>query len=54
MNHLYQDENGLHLCEGSEIQRGIYLVWTLCGKDVPANESFKSKEAPTCELCKVA
>ncbi len=55
MNHLYEDENGIiHLCEGSEVQRGISLVWTLCKKDVPANKSFKSKEQPTCKLCNEA
>ena len=52
MSHLYQDKNGvIHACEGSEVHRGIYLVWTKCDKDVPANQSFKSDEKPTCEEC---
>jgi hypothetical protein len=53
MNHLYQDEKGvIHACEGSEVHPGIYLVWTKCEKDVPANKSFKSDETVTCEACR--
>ena len=52
MNHLYEDKNGgIHLCEGSQIHRDVYLVWTKCEKDVPANKSFKSKEVATCKSC---
>ncbi len=53
MNHLYEDKNKIkHLCESNQMHRDVYLVWTKCGKDVrKANESFKSEEEATCELC---
>ena len=52
MNHLYEDTNGvIHLCEVKEIHTGTFLVWTKCGEDVPANESFKSSEKPSCLEC---
>ena len=52
MNHLYKDKSGvLHACEGGQIHPNVYLVWTLCGIDVPANKSFKSRELATCEDC---
>lgn len=54
MNHLYEDKNGIiHLCESSEVHRGVALVWTKCEKDVPANKAFMSEENVTCEKCKV-
>ena len=42
--HFYEDRSGvIHLCAGSHIHHGIYLVWSLCGhKDVPADKSFLS------------
>lgn len=50
--HLYQDNRDvIHACEGNEVHRGVYLVWTLCELDVPANKSFKSWECPTCMDC---
>ena len=53
MNHLYEDRKGiLHTCEGTTFHRNVYLVWTRCGKDVPANTSFKSEELSTCNECK--
>lgn len=53
MNHLYTDTKGIiHSCKMHEIHRGIFLVTTICGKDVPANKSFKSLEIPTCKSCK--
>jgi len=56
--HLYKDKSdSIHLCESSQIipsDRGTYLVWTLCNKDVPANQSFKDKLEPTCAKCKNA
>ena len=55
MNHLYEDKNKiLHTCLGSQIHIGnpdTYLVWTKCGKDVPANKSFRSVEEVTCPEC---
>lgn len=54
-NHLFQDEGGVfHSCDGDQlvpIDRSTYVVWTKCGRDVPANKSFRSKEYPTCAKC---
>ena len=53
MRHLYEDKNGiLHRCELTCVHPGIFLCTTICGIDVPANESFKSLETPTCKSCK--
>ena len=52
INHLYEESGVIHKCEGSRIHKGVYLVWTLCGKDVPANGSFKSNDPVTCKQCK--
>lgn len=55
MPHLYTDTNGvIHSCQQNEVHRGINLVWTDCGKDVPANKSFRSWEGPTCMDCALA
>ncbi len=55
MNHLYEDKKGIvHACESGDFnfyQNPIKLAWTKCGKDVPANKSFKSGEQPTCKCC---
>ena len=52
MNHLYKSPDGkTHICEGGRINREIYLVWTKCEIDVPANKSFKGEELPSCEEC---
>lgn len=55
--HLYEDPKGvIHECEASQMiagNRDTYLVWTKCEHDVPANESFKSDEEPTCDKCKI-
>jgi plasmid maintenance system antidote protein VapI len=49
---LYMDEDEvLHLCKMHEIHRGLFLVTTICGIDVPANKSFKSLETLTCKSC---
>lgn len=29
-----------HRCEGAYVHQGIRLIWTDCGRDVPANEAF--------------
>jgi hypothetical protein len=37
----WQDKAGnTHACEGDDVHRGIFLVWTLCQRDVPANAAF--------------
>lgn len=53
-NHLYERDGVLHGCQGGNgaaRDPGTYLVWTGCGIDVPANASFKSREAVTCPAC---
>jgi len=54
-NHLWEDRKGvIHLCDGSRLvdsDKNTYVVWTICEIDVPANESFKSEEQPTCAKC---
>lgn len=53
--HLYHSNDGkIHHCCSSEVHPGIKLVWTDCGKDVPANISFRSWEAVTCMECAIA
>jgi len=49
--HLYDDGTVVHLCEGKQVHPDVYLVWTKCGKDVPANKSFMSEESITCKKC---
>lgn len=55
MNHLYQSPDGvIHECEGNQIvgnDQTTYIVWTKCGIDIPANQSFKSNEQATCKKC---
>lgn len=48
----FEDTSGvIHLCDSSEIHKGITLVWTLCEIDVPANKGFISQDQVTCEKC---
>jgi len=51
----------VHICDGSEVHRGVKLLWTLCGKDVPANKAHTLRhdyrkehdlDHATCEKCK--
>lgn len=49
----WDDDRHIHACESSLIQRGIRLVWTLCEKDVPANQGYRV-DVPhkvTCLVC---
>lgn len=51
---LYQDKGNLvHACKGSDVHRGVRLIWTLCGRDVPANGAFCSAtgNTVTCDKC---
>lgn len=54
-NHLYEQGGVYHACVGArmvERDAGTYLVWTLCEKDVPADQSFKSRDlSVTCAAC---
>jgi len=51
--HLYEDKDKvIHLCEGSQLTPRDFLVWTKCGKDVPANQSFETwYEDSNCDKC---
>ena len=54
MNHLYEENGNIHTCDSGRAishDSGTYLVWTKCGIDVPANQSFKSKEVSNCSNC---
>lgn len=43
----------MHACEGSEVHRGVTLIWTRCGKhDVPANAAWTGHDDITCDACK--
>lgn len=46
----------VHACEGGYAAtegRSPYLVWTLCDRDVPANQSYKTQDSTiTCRQCK--
>ena len=53
-NHLYDDRQYIHSCKGAYIHENnpdTYLVWTVCGIDVPANQSFEGYECITCPDC---
>lgn len=50
--HLYKSNGVLHACESSDIHHRVRLVWTKCGRDVPANASFRSEEEISCPACK--
>jgi len=55
----WHDRHGLvHACEGARLHRGMPpLVWTLCKRDVPANEAFHpgdADDAVTCAACLAA
>jgi hypothetical protein len=43
-----------HLCEGADVHRGIFLLWTRCGKhDVPAGKAWERRpeDIVTCAAC---
>lgn len=41
-----------HRCEGADAHPGIRLLWTVCGRDVPANHAYLGEETDiTCESC---
>lgn len=44
----------VHVCEGSDVHPGIRLIWTLCGRDVPASAAYRCDgDNVTCSICKV-
>ena len=51
MKHLYEADGIVHSYEGGHVDSDTYIVWTKCEIDVPANKSFKSNEAVTCDKC---
>jgi hypothetical protein len=52
MPYRWEDGSLTHSVEGTEVHPGIVLLWTKCGKDVPANSAVASWEMPvTCKRC---
>lgn len=56
----WDDGKLIHACAGTEVHPGIFLLWTRCRKDVPANTGFRSDavsvncnecEIHTCAVC---
>lgn len=48
----WTDKTGLvHAVEGSDVHRGIRLLWTLCHRDVPANTAWLPKPGDNYEMC---
>lgn len=51
----WRDHAGtVHLVEGADVHPGVRLLWTKCGKDVPANSAFlpgDTDPAAGCEDC---
>jgi len=50
----WHDGSVLHACEGDravDSDAGTFLVWTLCGRDVPADRSWASTVTPICTKC---
>lgn len=53
----YDDGAHVHACEGDRIvpsDPGTFLVWTVCGKDVPADRGFTGGKAVDCPTCNAA
>ena len=52
---LWDDGKQIHACFGERaapFDSRTFLVWTKCGKDVPANSGFTNKsESVTCTEC---
>lgn len=45
----------VHACEGSDVHRGVRLIWTRCERDVPAHSAYKCDgEEVTCLGCRLA
>lgn len=52
----WQNKNGIHVCEGSNVHPGVRLLWTLCKIDVPANAAYLAvgPDPVTCIACRAA
>lgn len=50
---LWNDGTRVHACEGDRMvdqDRGTFLVWTLCERDVPANKGHVGQHSDaTCD-----
>lgn len=51
---LWTDRAGVtHICEGAKLHPGVFLLWTDCQKDVPANAAHTGGEHEAiCPKCK--
>lgn len=44
----WRDGQGLvHAAEGSDVHPGVRLLWTLCERDIPANEAYTMRDGKT-------
>jgi hypothetical protein len=53
----WTDRKGVtHICEGAYVTRQEFLLWTLCGRDVPANSARTAgdQDHVTCSGCLLA
>lgn len=51
---LWTDDFGAtHSCQRAEVEPGLFLIWTDCQKDVPANAAHLEErgELVTCSEC---
>jgi hypothetical protein len=52
---LWTDEAGvIHRCEGADIMEDVRILWTYCGRDVPADAAYLpgDGDAVTCSVCR--
>lgn len=50
----FDDGKVIHACEGNRMvpfDHGTFLVWTRCGKDVPAGRGFVGGNDANCPAC---
>jgi len=53
-NLRWNDGDTIHACKGARMvpfDAGTFLIWTKCGRDVPANAAFKADISATCGAC---
>ena len=48
----WTDKTGLtHVVEGADVHADVRLLWTLCERDVPADQAFLPATGDSFELC---
>lgn len=49
---IWREGGIVHLCDGDRIHPDVVLIWTLCGRDVPANAAETGDPAQVnCPAC---